>query len=105
MTQAMQSKETTPTRFEVLEVSSAGRAVIVAGRLLAGEVREDMILETGETSGQWRVSGLAFIPAEAWAQGMRGLSLIPLETGASIQPGQVLEGRPAPVTAEDSRKG
>jgi hypothetical protein len=63
-----------------------------------------MILEAGEASGQWRVSGLAFIPAEAWAQGMRGLSLIPLETGASLRAGQVLEGRLAPAV-EGFRKG
>jgi hypothetical protein len=89
----MHATESAVTRFEVLQVASAGSgALVVSGRLLAGEVKEDMVLAASGATGRWRISGSAFIPAEAWAQGMRGLSLIPLESGEGPKVGQVLLG-------------
>lgn len=64
-----------PARVEVLEAVRHGRYTLAAVRVLAGELHAENTLVVADTGERWRVLGFGFIPADAWADGRRALSL------------------------------
>jgi hypothetical protein len=78
-------------RVEVLETSFASDLMLAAVQLITGDVREGMFIETEDKHERWEIKGLAFVPADAWQTGRRGLSLRPAKEGAVLRPGQILK--------------
>lgn len=76
--------------LEILEFSKVAGRNIVAIKILSGEPSGEMDLQS-ETNGKiWKVKGSAFLPAEKWAGGLRGLILEGENESITLKAGEKL---------------
>lgn len=61
--------------LEVIEFTQVAGRNIVATKVLSGEPTAETLLQSQTDGTKWRVKGSAFLPAEKWEKGIRGLIL------------------------------
>jgi hypothetical protein len=78
------------TGLEVIEVQSFESKIVLVAKLIYGEIKTNMFLEANETGNLFQVIGIAFIPADAFAQGKRALILKPINHQEKLKKGAYL---------------
>ncbi len=78
------------TGLEVIEAQSLESRIVVVAKLICGEIHAKMILESTETGNLFQVVGISFIPASAFVQGKRTLTLKPITHQGKLKKGEQL---------------
>lgn len=67
--------KTERVELEVLEFTQVAGRSVAAARILSGEPTTNILLLSETDGTKWKIKGSAFLPAEKWASGIRGLIL------------------------------
>lgn len=78
------------TVLEVIEAQSLESKIILVAKLICGEINAHMRLESNETGNLFQVVGVSFIPAGAFIQGKRALTLRPVNHEKKLKKGEHL---------------
>jgi hypothetical protein len=88
------------TGLEVIDVHPLKSKILLVAKLLSGEVHTNMILESKETGHLFQVIGISFIPADAFAQAKRALTLKPIHHQEKLKTGEHLVSNSCDVFGE-----
>lgn len=77
-------------RLEVVEFTKVAGRNVVAVKVLSGEPSSSALLQSENNGIKWKVKGSAFIPAEKWEVGLRGLILEAEDEDVTLNKGEKL---------------
>ncbi len=85
------------TEMKILSIVPTKNDVLVAGKMVAGDVYDEIYFTCVETGGTWRLNARGLASSKGYEKGFRTIGLLHVQGSSSLEEGYTLVSSRQPV--------